>query len=173
MTVDDVIRRLHSEGDVGKAWFHVHRDPRPLEREPLARLRLDDGSAPPEELTTWLAYDAAWFPLLDPSAPQDAPRLALRPLREILGRWAGAPEDGPGDAAEQLLAAWIDLLPESDLVDAVALELPRSGSQEHLLVLRPGRELRVLGCHQGYEFWWKYDGFAQFLAHYFGYEARE
>ncbi|MFZ6179286.1 hypothetical protein [Nannocystis pusilla] len=175
MTVDDVVQRLRSGGDVGKSWYETYRDPRPLGPAALARLRLPGGSELPAELAAWLAYDAAWLPLLDPSAPLAAPRLNLSPLREILARWLVTPADGASDPADpsgaELLAAWIDLLPERGLVEAPSLELPMSGSQEHVLVLRPGRDPRVLGCDRRYEFWWKYDSFGQFLAHWFGYES--
>lgn len=30
-----------------------------------------------------------------------------------------------------------------------------------------------LECHRRYEFWWKYDSFGQFLAHWFDYESME
>lgn len=149
--------------------------PAPAGARGARRLRLPDGSELPAELAAWLAYDAAWLPLLDPSAPLAAPRLNLSPLREILARWLVTPVDGANDPADpsgaELLAAWIDLLPERGLAEAPSLELPMSGSQEHVLVLRPGREPRVLGCDRRYEFWWKYDSFGQFLAHWFGYES--
>lgn len=167
MNVSKVIARLRAEGNVAKAWFDTYERPRPLTAEQIAAVRAPDGSTPPSEISEWLAYDATWIPLLEKN---DATRLAATPLRAILEARAGTTRRPKSMKAEALAAIWINMLPEPELADALVVELPMSGSQEHFLVLRKGKTARVLGFHNQSEFWWKYKSFGAYLSHYFGYE---
>ncbi len=183
MNMDEVIRRLKAQGDVGEGLFGEYHHPRPLAAEGLARLRLPTGEDLPPDLTAWLQYDASWLPLLGRSRKE--PRLRATLLRSLLVTWAReVPYDEDeddvrflisedGDEAvsdDELVAHWIGILPQRRLADVHAVLLP-SGDQQSLLMLEPGRRtLRVLGFHKNIELWWKYKSFAGYLAHYFGFE---
>ncbi|MDI1451788.1 hypothetical protein [Polyangium sp. 6x1] len=171
---DEVVAFLRRNGGRGTGWFHKHHDPKPLDASALASLTLPDGRPLPPSLSTWLAFDATWFDLVT-GAP---PRLAARPLRDILMGWAKAAssalpegyEDPYPMTDEQVVQAWIDLLPAPEMADALAIELPPADQDHILLFHRADRsgEYPILGCHKRYEFWFKYDSFGAFLAHYFG-----
>ncbi len=127
----------------------------------------------------WLKYDASWFPLLKKG--QNAFRSA--PLHEILEKWLDEMQKSDDEDVEEeleeivelvgddVLGHWLKNLPDPSLSGVHAVELPTAGSQEHLLMLEPGRKsLRVLGCDKRIEFWWKYESFTAYLAHYFGFK---
>lgn len=173
MDVEDVIARLRADGNVGRAWYEAYEDPKPLDVE----LRAPDGTTLPWELRAWLAYDATWLPLLERSEGT-APRLAGEPVRAILERWAretlGGDElevEGERFTVAGLVEVWLGQLEGPSVADAHAIELPPSGSQEHLLIVRSEGPSAVIGCHRRFELWWKYPSFGAFLAHYFGYAS--
>jgi hypothetical protein len=183
MSVSDVIDRLRAQGNVGKAGFlHAYENPKRLPSKLLAALRLPKGEPLPADLAEWLRYDASWFKLLK----KDQKAFRSRPLRKLLESWLKQMrESDDEDVEEELeelielvgddpLAYWLKSLPEPTLADVHAIVVPTAGDQEHLLMLEPGRKsLRVLGCHKRIEFWWKYDSFAAYLAHHFGFEDPE
>lgn len=159
----------------------------PADAAAVARLRLPTGEALPKDLATWLGYDASWLGLLQGGELVATPlRTWLTELLPIIAEEEGEdeelrewirddlpePAESESVSNEQVLAWWIEQLPSAELADIHMLRLP-SGDQDALLMLEPGRsELRVLGFHKFIEFWWKYDTFADYLAHWFGFEAR-
>nr|BDT31018.1 hypothetical protein MFMH1_06870 [Myxococcus sp. MH1] len=166
-----VIEHLVQHGGRGKGWFHQHQDPRPLDAQSINALTLPDARPLPPSLREWLAFDASWFRL----AKGTPPELEVRPLRDILTGWSRAmTKHAPAAESfteEQLVQAWVDLLPDPTMVNALALELLPSGSQEHLLLFHKANrrgEYPVLGCHNRFEFWLKYKSFGDYLSHYFG-----
>ncbi|MDC3955517.1 hypothetical protein [Polyangium jinanense] len=171
---DEVVEHLRRNGGRAKLWFGEFRDPKPLDASALSSLTLPDGRPLPPSLSTWLAYDATWFGLL----PGSPPRLAAKPLRDILMDWAIASarampegyEDPYPMTNEQVVESWIELLPDPAMADALAIELP-GGDQDHILLFHRAHrdgEYPILGCHKRFEFWFKYESFGDFLAHYFG-----
>jgi hypothetical protein len=159
--------------------------PEPLGGEVLAALRLPDGGPLPEELGAWLRFDASWFALDDEGG------LPIGTLRGVFERWAedmlgelaaqqaeggepAAADSGPITwTSEQMVDAWISMLPDARLADAAALELRYTpGSQEHILILEPG-VVRVLGSDQRFELWWKYHSLAALVAHWYQLSGEE
>ncbi|APR86088.1 Hypothetical protein A7982_11437 [Minicystis rosea] len=181
MSMKDVIGRLRAQGDVAKSHGKTYRSPKPLPAGVLAGLKLPTGEKLPADLVAWLQYDAAWFPLLK----KDQKAFRSSPLRKTLQKWLDRMQESDDedveeeleelmeDVGDDVLGYWLKSLPEPSLADVHAVVLPSPGSdQEHLLMLEPGRKtLRVLGCHKRIEFWWKYESFAAYLAHVFGFEA--
>lgn len=171
---EEVVAYLRQSGGGWRGFYHEHRDPRPLDAAALASLTLPDRRPLPPSLSTWLAFDASWFNLVVGSPP----RLNAKPLRDILMDWAQAaastvPEgyvDPYPMTDEQVVKAWIELLPDAAMADALAIALPAADQDHILLFHREGRdgEHSILGCHKRFEFWFKYDSFGDFLAHYFG-----
>ena len=180
MSVSEVIEQLRAQGDVAKAGFHLeYEKPKPLPANALAALRLPGSEPVPADIAEWLRYDASWLRLLK----KGDKAFRSKPLRQLLEKWLQKMRDSDDeDVQEELeelvelvgddvLAHWLGILPDPALADVHAVEIPTAGDQEHLLMLEPGRKsLRVLGCHKRIEFWWKYDSFAAYLAHHFGFE---
>lgn len=176
MTLSDTIAKLRAKEMTLKVQGE-DLPPLPLPPERVAALRLPDGSIPPSELLEWLAFDASWFGILRPGTSE----LAVCTVRDILAAWAEPPPREDGDDAppsgedvstEEVLAYFLENLPEPGLADKPAIELTYiPGSQEHVLVL-DGDRVRVLGCEKRFEFWWKYGSLDELVTHWFGLAPR-
>lgn len=176
-----VIEHLRQHGGQGKGWYHAYKDPRPLDEQALASLRLPDGRPLPPSLHEWLGFDASWFGLMTDTQPR---RLKLVPFRDLLRDQTRAVTNSPHGqevpaeeafSEEQMVQAWVDLLPDPAMADAPAVELPPSGSQQHFFVFSPthkGGEAPILGFASSFEFWVKYPNFGEYLSHYFGLSKR-
>jgi hypothetical protein len=168
--VSEIVAALRAAGGVARSFDgQSFASPKPLAPDRLAPLLgPGDGEPPlPDELRTWLAFDASWLPLLD----EDGEWLEISPrgfaedqVAEVAEEIAGAGIDDwdPDDAVDQIVSS----LGDDELADAPAIRLPGSASQEHLLVLHHDK-LFVLG-YEKEELWVKYPTFAAFLAAYFG-----
>lgn len=176
MALADTIAQLRAQETTLNVGGEV-LPPSPLSPARVAALRLPDGSVPPSELLEWLAFDASWFGILRPGTSE----LAVRTVREILAAWAEPPprddDDAPPPSGEdvstqEVLAYFLENLPEPGLADKPAVELTYiPGSQEHVLVL-DGERVRVLGCEKRFEFWWKYGSLDELVRHWFGLARR-
>ena len=184
VSVGSVIERLHAQGDVAKAgYLPKYKKPTPIPAKRLATLRMPTGEPLPADLAEWLRYDASWLGLL--KKKQKAFR--AKPLRELLEATLNEMRESDDEDVEEeleelvedlgdddVLGFWLKSLPKPGLADVHAIVVPTAGDQEHFLMLEPGRKsLRVLGWHKRIEFWWKYDSFAAYLAHHFGFEPDE
>ncbi|QSQ11358.1 hypothetical protein [Myxococcus landrumensis] len=172
-----VIEHLRQHGGQGKGWYHAHQDPRPLDEQTRASLTLPDGRPLPPSLHAWLAFDASWFGLMTDTPPR---RLKLAPLKDLLRAQARAMTNSPHGqevpaeesfSDEQMVQVWVGLLPHPAMAEALAVELPPSGSQQHFFVFHqagPEGEYPIVGFASAFEFWVKYPDFGAYLSHYFG-----
>jgi hypothetical protein len=123
-----------------------YRSPKPLAPALRSKLALPGGEPVPPSLSTWLGFDASWFPLFDKSR-----------------KWNAVPLSKLEPAANPL--------PRGVKPTTLVIELPESASQRHALVVsgKPDMhgELPVLG-YEKEEYWIKYPSWAAFIADYFG-----
>ena len=187
MNVAEIIAKLRSQNDTTRSFDGNYQRPQPLPEAALADLRLPSGEPLPRDLATWLTYDGAWLGLIREGALAATPMRSwltdllsyliengddeVDELREWIADDMGL--DSPDAVSnDQVISWWIEQLPSPELADAFLIRLP-SGDQDNLLMLEPGRnELRVLGFHKFIEFWWKYESFSSYLAHWFRFVER-